>query len=167
MRKWLVIPVVVLVLAVGLPRPAGATAPTEYIVTFTIMSGFQPVTCQSQSKAHSCSSYRAVLAGHIVGSATARDDEVTQADGTTNLHGMFTCACTVAGHSGHLTVKYLGAAYMVQATIRGARVTRTAVAGVDTIVGGTGGLATLHGQGPFWGHDNVVTKDLFLHFGPS
>lgn len=71
MRKWLVISVVVLVLAVGLPRPAGATAPTEYIVTFTIVSGFQPVTCQSQSKAHSCSSYRAVLAGDIVGSATA------------------------------------------------------------------------------------------------
>jgi class 3 adenylate cyclase len=167
MRKWLVIPVVVLVLAVGLPRPAGATAPTEYIVTFAIVSGFQPVTCQSQNKAHSCSSYRAVLAGDIAGSATATEDDVPHADGTLTIHGMVTCACTVAGHSGNLTVKYVGTGYMVHATIRSARVTRVAVAGYDVVVRGTGGLATVHGQGIFLGINDSVTKDLFLHFGPS
>jgi hypothetical protein len=166
MRKWLVIPVAVLVLAMGLPRPAGATAPTEYLVTFTVVSG-QSVTCQSQSTAHSCSSYRAVLAGDIVGSATGTEDDVPHADGTMNIHGRFTCACTVAGHSGNLTMKYVGTEYMVHATIRGTRVTRSAVAGVDVVVRGTGSLATLHGQGPFLGNDSVVTKDLFLHFGPS
>jgi hypothetical protein len=166
MRKWIIIPVVVLVLAVGFPRPARATAPTEYLVTFTVVSG-QAVTCQSPSKAHSCSSYRAVLAGDIVGSARGTEDDVSQADGTMTIHGRFTCACTVAGHSGNLTMKYVGTEYMVHATIRGAAVTRSAVAGVDTIVGGTGGLATLHGQGPFLGNDSAVTKDLFLHFGPS
>jgi hypothetical protein len=167
MRKWLVIPVVVLVLAVGLPRSAGATAPTEYIVTFTIVSGFQPVTCRSQNKAHSCSSYRAVLAGDVVGAATATEDDVPHADGTLTIHGMFTCACTVAGHSGNLTIKYVGTGYMVHATIRGARVTRVAVAGYDVVVRGTGGLATVHGQGTFLGNNSAVTKDLFLHFGPS
>ena len=166
MRKWLVISVVVLVLAVGLPRPAGATAPAEYIVTFTVVSG-QSVTCQSQSKAHSCASYRAVLAGDIVGSARGTEDDVPHADGMMTIHGRFTCACTVAGHSGSLTMKYVGTVYIVQVNIRGARVTRSAVAGIDVIVGGTGGLANLHGQGPFLGNDSAVTKDLFLHFGPS
>jgi hypothetical protein len=127
----------------------------------------QSVTCQSQSKAHSCASYRAVLAGDIVGSAMGREDDVTHADGTMTIHGRFTCACTVAGHSGNLTMKYVGTEYMVHVNIRGARVTRSAVAGVDVIAGGTGGLATLHGQGPFLGNDSAVTKDLFLHFGPS
>ena len=169
MRKWLVIPVVVLVLAVGLPRPAGATAPTEYHATYTLNLASVTVTSHRAAGGNAFTSmaYQARLSGDITGPVTATEDDVTHADGTTNLHGMFTCACTVADHSGHVTMKYVGAAYMVQATIRGTRVTRIAVAGVDVVVHGTGGLATLHGQGPFWGHDNVVTKDLFLHFGPS
>jgi hypothetical protein len=103
----------------------------------------------------------------MVGSVTGTEDDVTHADGTTSIHGRFTCACTVAGHSGNFTTKYVGTEYVVQVNIRGARVMRSAIAGYDVIVRGTGGLANLHGQGTFLGTEGKVTKDLFLQFGPS
>jgi hypothetical protein len=64
-------------------------------------------------------------------------------------------------------MKYVGTEYVVHVNIRGARVMRSAIAGYDVIVRGTGGLANLHGQGTFLGTEGKVTKDLFLHFGPS
>jgi hypothetical protein len=169
MRKWLLIPVVVLVLAVGLPRPAGATAPTEYHATYIVKPASVTVTSHRSAGGNEFTSYtyQARLAGDITGPVTATEDDVTHADGTQPFHGMFTCACTVAGHSGTLIMKYVGIEYLLHVNIRRTRVTRSAVAGFDVIVRGTGGLANLHGQGTFLGTEGRVTKDLFLHFGPS
>ena len=157
MRKWLLIPVVVLVLAVGFPRPAGATAPTEYIATYTVSTTDTSVR-QAGGNTIVEQSGSAVLTGDIVGSATQTDRLVVHADDSVNLQGRFTCTCTVAGRSGTVTVRFTGTAPA-----------GGVIEGHDVVVSGTGGLASLHGQGTFHGTatPGVVAKDLFLHFDPS
>jgi hypothetical protein len=94
MRKWLVIPTVVLVLAVALPSPAGAIVPTEYHATYIVKPASVTVTSHRSAGGNEFTSvtYQARLSGDITGSVTATEDNVTHADGTQPFHGMFRCA---------------------------------------------------------------------------
>src|SRR5436189_5673621 len=72
------------------------------------------------------------IAFTVLGRATCQD----------NFLGQFTCFCTVAGQSGSIVIGF---------TATGVFGVGNSLGGHYTILCGTGGLANLHGQGPFSG----------------
>ena len=79
-----------------------------------------------------------VISGTYNGTITGESHLVIHADGSGNLHGDFTCACTIAGQgTATLTLRFEG------------RGSGGAFTGQYRIVGSSGGLAGTHGLGQF------------------
>jgi len=83
-----------------------------------------------------------VPTGTLSGSGPIAFTLLVRATGQDNFLGQFTCSCTVAGQSGSIVVGF---------TATGVFGVGNALSGQYTILSGTGGLANLHGQGPFSG----------------
>lgn len=88
------------------------------------------------------------LAGTIVptgtfsGSGPISFTLLVRSTGQDNFLGHFTCVCMVAGQSGSVTIGF---------TATGVFGVGNSLNGQYTILSGTGGLANLHGTGPFSG----------------
>src|SRR5690349_5975418 len=89
MRKLLPIPALVFALSAGFSSPARATAPTEYMVTYTDVSSVTTSVRQADGNTFTTAVDQAVLMGDIVGSATETDYVTAHADGSANFTGMF------------------------------------------------------------------------------
>jgi hypothetical protein len=145
MRKLFAIPVVAAALLVGLAGPAHASS-GHASGTFAFVSDnfeFRGVIGQNLVFAEV-----AVISydGDLTGVATDTDTFILHPDGSFDAHGTETCAvCTLAGRHGSYTSTYVfsgaGAAYH----------------GALVVTGGSGGLAGLHGGGPFQGDENGNT----------
>jgi hypothetical protein len=72
---------------------------------------------------------------------------LVRATGQDYFLGHFTCSCTVLGQSGSIVVGF---------TATGVFGVGGPLSGHYTILSGTGGLANLHGQGPFSGTQTVT-----------
>ncbi len=83
-----------------------------------------------------------VVTGTFSGSGPIAFTVLVRATGQDNFLGQFTCSCTVAGHSGSITIGF---------TATGVFGVGNPLSGQYTILSSTGGLANLHGQGPFSG----------------
>ena len=164
MRNRLLIPVVVLGLAVGFPRPAGAAAPTGQHLKVHATFRFVPDTVDDRLVWHARNitfrkvTYEAVMRGNVAGSVRGGHQVVIVGNpdtGEAAIWGRFTCTCTLAGRSGTVTIEYTA--------VNPPNV--HASAGHDVIVSGTGGLAHLRGQGTFKQSGNgPVYKDLDVYF---
>jgi hypothetical protein len=95
----------------------------------------------------------AALAGTFTGPATEDDTIVFHSDGTTIVHGQGTCACTVDGASGTFSYR-----------IESSGTFPTSVSG-QYAGQGSGGLASLHAEGPFSGNFAAVAYGGQVHFG--
>ena len=83
-----------------------------------------------------------VVTGTFSGSGPIAFTVLVRATGQDNFLGQFTCFCTVAGQSGSMVIGF---------TATGVFGVGSSLGGHYTILSGTGGLANLHGQGPFSG----------------
>ena len=124
-------------------------APAAHATTVTPSSGTFTTTVTSLVPILSADGNSAFdLAGTIVvtgtfsGSGPIAFAVLVRASGQDNFLGQFTCSCTVAGHSGSIVIGF---------TATGVFGVGNSLGGHYTILSGTGGLANLHGQGPFSG----------------
>ena len=145
MRKFLSIPVVVVALFVGVTTQARASTGIAS-GTFSFVS--DDVEFRGVLGANLVFSEVAVIAydGGLSGVATDTDTLIVHPDGSYSSHGTENCTlCTLGGHRGSFTSSFVfsgsGASYQ----------------GALTFTGGTGGLAGLHGGGPFQGDENGNT----------
>ena len=83
-----------------------------------------------------------VVTGTFSGSGPIAFTVLGRATGQDNFLGEFTCFCMVAGQSGSIVIGF---------TATGVFGVGNSLGGHYTILSGTGGLANLHGQGPFSG----------------
>jgi hypothetical protein len=83
-----------------------------------------------------------VTTGTFSGSGPISFTLLVRATGKDNFLGQFTCFCTVAGQSGSVVIGF---------TATGVFGVGSSLSGQYTILSGTGGLANLHGTGPFSG----------------
>jgi hypothetical protein len=120
-----------------LAQDAVASPPTSASGTFVATQVFTS-TRTAGGNTIATTDLTEVITGTYVGTITGTSRVVIHADGTANLHGEFTCACTVAGQGSGLLM------YTFEGTGAGGTFT-----GKYRIVGSSGGLAGSHGLGDF------------------
>jgi len=144
-RKTLGILALGLALAVAVAAPARASSGVAS-GTFAFVS--DDVQFRGVVGANLVFTEVAVIAydGGLSGVATDADTLVVHPDGSFSSHGTENCTlCTLAGHRGSFTSSFVFSG------------SGTSYRGALTFTGGTGGLAGLHGGGPFQGDENGNT----------
>lgn len=162
-RKVLLLAILALPLALGLPRPAGATSPVtgSGTITATLIDN---------------SALPAGASGNLLFTETLQDTVTGAMSGAlvenltgvyrpsagvlASFHGIDTCTCTVADATGALQQGTLTLQF------EGMEAPDGSLSGQFVIVGGTDGLANLEGQGTFQGSAQSVTYTMALHFDP-
>jgi hypothetical protein len=145
MRNLLAVPVLAAALSAGVTAPAHA-ASGHASGTFSFIS--DDLEFRGTIGPNLVFSEVAVISydGGLTGTATDTDTFVLHPDGSYEAHGTETCAlCTLAGQHGSYSSTFTFSG--IGSTYRGALV----------FTGGTGGLAGLHGGGPFQGDDSGNT----------
>jgi hypothetical protein len=145
MRTFLAVPVLAVALFVGVAAPARASS-GHASGTFSFVS--DDLEFRGTLGANLVFSEIAVItyAGNLSGTATDTDVFILHPDGSYEAHGTETCAlCTLAGKHGSYTSTFIFSG--LGSNYRGAL----------TFTGGTGGLAGIHGGGPFQGDENGNT----------
>ncbi len=153
MRK-LAIASALVALSFAFSGPAWASPPTVGTGTRTV----EQFTITSFGEADGNQFITGVETGHLTGAVqgefTAPIVIVIHPNGTEDFRGTDICTCTVEGVTGPYQDFFVG---------RG-------IAGGDfrgsVVIGGTGNLTNLHGQGTFQGSGNVLTYFVELHFDP-
>lgn len=120
-----------------LAMPASATAPTSASGTFVAT---QVVTSVRSADGNTFinTNLTETITGTYNGAISGESHLVLHADGSGNLHGEFTCICTIAGQgTGTLTFRFAGTGEA------------GTFEGQYRVVGSSGGLAGTHGLGQF------------------
>lgn len=145
MRKLLVVPILVVAVLVGLASQARASSG---VAAGTLSFLSDDLQFRGALGGDLVFSEVAVIAydGGLNGVVTDTDTLIVYPDGSYSSHGTETCAdCTLAGRHGSFTSTFVFAGNGPD------------YHGALRFTGGTGGLAGLHGGGPFQGNESGNT----------
>ena len=132
MRR-LAIAVSIMAAALMVPASASAAPPSAVSGTETITGATATVVHTADGNTIIATALTGIIAGSFTGTFTADMTTIVHSSGQTNdVHGTFTCTCSIAGRSGTVTFRAVGTGTRAATQIRG-----------ETI-GATGGLEGLH-----------------------
>jgi hypothetical protein len=151
MRKLLVL--VVAASAALAAVPASATPPSPVTGAFAVVTVTTTSTRTAGGNTFITLPRTAVVSGTFTGTSTDEVLLVMHANGTTSLRGEGTCVCTVEGRSGTFDYRFGGSGIFP-----------TSASGRYVVGHGTGGLAGIHGEGPFSGDFAVANLGGQYHF---
>jgi hypothetical protein len=140
------------------PQSALATTPSEGTGTFTF-TGAPTITSVrfADGNVFVEGTAAGTLTGPLTGTFTQEFSQVVHKDGDTNFRGILICACSVDGRVGTIESRPTGT---------GAGTPENPSVGRFVLQNGTGGLATLHGEGKFTVVGAAGTYTLRWHFDP-
>ena len=127
-----------LTVSAALAMPAAAQRPATATGAFSFLSDTRTPIAQADGNTlvHEVASIS--YTGDLTGVVDATDLLIVRSDGSVNGYGVETCqTCTIGGRTGSLTAVF---------TLHGSA---AGITGTEKFVSGTGGLAGLHGGGPF------------------
>jgi hypothetical protein len=127
------------VLVLVLPAAAGAAPPVSGSGTSTVSSAIIASTRQADGNTFVSSRVTTRYSGTVQGTGVGEETVIIHPDGTFNGSTFETFTGTIGGNPGTAVFRVVGTG----------DVTTGALSGQFTIVDGTGGLATLHGEGMF------------------
>ena len=139
-----------------LAMPAAAQRPATATGAFSFLSDTRTPITQADGNAlvHEVASIS--YTGDLTGVVNATDVLIVHSDGSVNGYGLETCrTCTIGGRTGSLTAVF---------TLHGSA---AGITGTERFVSGTGGLAGLHGGGPFDAGPVGNTYSYRYRFTPS
>jgi hypothetical protein len=157
LRTTLSIPLAAALLLAGatLPRPALASAPATGSGTVSFTSERLTSMRFAGGNVIVTVALTGFLTGTLSGPFTESLVSVQHPDGTETFQATSPCACRIAGQAGSVTLRIVGAG-----------ITGGSNTGHLTLLGGTGGLANLRGQGTFSGSEAGESYTLSYHFDP-
>jgi hypothetical protein len=126
--------------------PAGATPPAPVSGTFAVVTATTTSTRTAGGNTFITVTRTAALSGTFTGTTSDELLLVMHRNGTTSLRGTGTCVCSLAGRSGTFEYRF-----------EGSGIFPTSASGRYVVGHGTGGLAGLHAEGPFFGDFFVAT----------
>jgi hypothetical protein len=126
--------------------PAAATPPAPVSGTFAVVTATTTSTRTAGGNTFITVTRTAALSGTFTGTTSDELLLVMHRNGTTSLRGQGTCVCSLAGRSGTFEYRF-----------EGSGVFPTSASGRYVVGHGTGGLAGVHAEGPFFGDFLVAT----------
>ena len=132
--------------------PAAVTPSKPTTGTFGVIAAAPTETRTADGTTFITLQRTAMLTGTFTGVTTDTVNVVMHANGTTSIHGVGSCVCTVEGRTGTFEYRF-----------RGAGTFPTSVSGTYVAGHGTGGLEGLHGVGRFSGTFLLAALDGQYH----
>jgi hypothetical protein len=144
-----------LMAALMVAAPAGATPPSAVSGTETITGATATVVRTADGNTIIANTLTGIIAGSFTGTFAAEFTTIAHSSGQANdVHGTFTCTCSIAGRSGSVTFRFEGTGTPSATELHG-----------ETI-GATGGLAGLHSNVTVDVVGAAATYSGIAHFDP-